>query len=187
MRNIVENYTPGCNFWEDNPQFTSIGEFKNLYKSDKSKSKKDSSLTMWAIALCYHPKSDLFYVGNKLELIAKDMLSIKDKDIDKFWDEHKSIVELFIETTTTQAEKSLVSWDNRLKKRDEFIDGQDYTFGYTDEDGVEYKDNTKALDDMCSKTAKFYEEYFKIQKDLKEEEVVKGNKREKSSTATGDI
>lgn len=187
MRNIIENYNPKSNFWEENPQFQLINPFKKLFKGDKSKDRKDSSNLMWAIALIYYPKSDLYYVDNKETIIARDMLGIKESEIDSFWDKNKELVEFFIDMSTTQAEKSLVSWEKRLKQRDTFLSEQAYSFGYVDEEGVEYKDNTKSFDDMQSKTAKFYEEYFKIRKELKEEEVMSKNKKEKSSTASGEL
>jgi len=187
MRNLVENFSPKNNFWEENPQFQVVGPMKRLHKNDKSRGKKDSSDLMWAIALIYHPKSDLYYVENKEGVIAKDMLGIKDSEIDSFWEKNKEIVDFFIDMALTQTEKSLVSWEKRMRQRDEFLSEQTYTFGWTDEEGNEHKDNTKSFDDMQSKTAKFYEEYFKIKKELMEEESVSKNKKEKSSTAKGEL
>lgn len=187
MRDIVQGYNPKINFWEANPQFTVINPFKRIYKADKSKGKKDTSDMMWAIALIYHPKSDLYYVEDKEYMVARDQLNINDADIDKFWDKNKEVVDAFIDAALTQAEKSLLSWEKRMKQRDAFLSEQTYTFGYVDDDGTEHKDNTKSFDDMQSKTAKFYEEFFKIKKELLEEASVSKNKREKSATADGSI
>lgn len=187
MRNILESYSPGKNFWDENPQFSTINPFKQFNKSDKSRSKVESSNIMWAIALINHPKSDLYYVSSKEEIVAKNMLSVKDADIDAFWNKHKELCDAFIDMSLTQAEKSLVSWEKRLKQRDAFLSEQVYTFGYVDDNGIEYKDNTKSFDDMQSKTAKFYEEYFKIKKELLEEVTSNKNKKEKSATSDGSI
>lgn len=187
MRNILENFTPDTNFWEVNPQFTTITPFRQLWKSDKSRGKGSSSKLMWAIALVFHPKSDSYHLHDSKYLIAKDFLNIKAKDVDKFWDDNKEITDAFVDAALSQSEKSLVAWENRLKDRDNFLAKQHYTFGYTDIDGREFKDNTKALDDMASKTAKLYEEYFKIRKELEEEEAIKKNTRIKSPTASGEI
>ena len=187
MRNIVENYSENVNFWEVNPQFTSVLPFKRLYSSDKSKGKKESSLIMWAIALAHHPKSDLYYIEDKEERLARDLVGVKKTDSEEFWNKYKDIVTAFIEGALTQAEKSLLSWERRLKRRDDFLSEQNYTFGYVDEDGIEHKDNTKAFDDMQSKTGKFYEEFFKIKKELQDEEVLSKGKKEKSATAGGEI
>jgi hypothetical protein len=187
MRNIAESYSQKSNFWEDNPQFQLVNPFKRLYKGDKSRGKKDSSDLMWAIALIHHPKSDLYYVDGKELIIARDMLGIKDSDVDHFWERNRELVDFFVDMSLTQTEKSLMSWEKRMKQRDVFLSEQIYTFGWVDAEGNEYKDNTKSFDDMQSKTAKFYEEYFKIRKELMEEESVSKNKREKSSTAKGEL
>ena len=41
MRNIVENYSENVNFWEVNPQFTSILPFKNSIQETKVKVEKN--------------------------------------------------------------------------------------------------------------------------------------------------
>jgi tRNA(Ile)-lysidine synthase TilS/MesJ len=187
MRNIIQNYNPKNNFWEENPQFQIVQPFKRFYKNDKSKGKRDSSELMWAIALIHYPKSDLYYIEDKDSVIARDLLGVKESEIESFWDKHKELIDFFVEMALTQSEKSLVSWEKRMRQRDRFLSEQVYTFGTVDEDGTEHKDNTKSFDDMQSKTAKFYEEYFKIKKELTEEESVSKNKREKSSTAKGEL
>ena len=187
MRNITEQYGPGVSFWEVNPQFKAINPYKRMWESDRTKGKKATSDIMWAIALAHHPKSDLYYISDKEERIAIDIVGVKTNEVQKFWEDNKYQVEVFIDAALTQAEKSLLSWERRLKQRDEFLSTQTYSFGYTDEDGNEYRDNTKSFDDMQSKTAKFYEEFFKIKKELMDEAVITKNKREKSATAGGDI
>lgn len=187
MTNVLENYSPKNNFWEFNQQFTAINPFKSFYKADRSKNKKDSSDVMWAIALAHHPKSELYYVDSKESIIARDMFDVKKADVDDFWEKKRQLVDAFIDASLTQAEKSLISWEKRLKQRDAFLSEQTYTFGWSDADGIEYKDNTKSFDDMQSKTAKFYEEYFKIRKELQEEEDVVRGKKDRSATGSGDI
>lgn len=187
MKNVSELYNQKSNFWEVNPEFTAINPFKKFYKADKDRTKIKSSNVMWAISLAYHPKSDLYYVDDKDVIIARDVCGIKESNIDGFWSEHKELVDFFMNMSLTQAEKSLLSWESRMKQRDQFLSEQSYTFGYVDEDGNEHKDNTKSFDDMQSKTAKFYEEYFKIRKELREEEILVKGKKEKSATAGGEI
>ena len=176
MQNLTQNYSPTNNFWEYNTQFTTVQPFKKLYSSDKSRGKKVSSDLMWAIALINHPKSDMFHIPNVRLRLSMDLLKVNKKDVDSFWDANKAIEEAFVDAVLTQAEKSLIAWENRLKDRDRFLKEQKYHFGYTDEDGIEHKDNTKALDDMLAKTGKLYDELFKIQKSLEEDDVRSGNK-----------
>jgi len=187
MRNLIESYTPDTIFWDANPQFTAIEPFKSVWKKDKSRGKKTSSDKMWAIAFCHHPKSDAYYISDKEDRIPRSVLGFKKQDdVDRFWDEVSELTSVFKDAALTQAEKSLFAWNDRLKKRDAFLSEQDYSFGYVI-DGVEYKDNTKSLDDMGGKTAKFYEEYFKIKRELEEESAMAKNVKIKSSTASGEI
>jgi hypothetical protein len=183
MRSIVEQYNPEVNFWEINSQYTVINPFRKIWSSDKTRGKKSTSDLMWAICLIYHPKSDLYYVPDKEVRISMDLLKVKKSDIDSFWEENKQYVDAFLDTVLTQGERSLISWETRMKQRDTFLSEQHYHFGYVDEEGNEYKDNTKALDDMNSKTGKFYEEFFKIKKDIEEEEV-KDNKGRKGYSSS---
>ena len=44
------------NFWEVNSDYLLISEFKNLYDSDKSKNKTNSSKILWAIYFAYNPE-----------------------------------------------------------------------------------------------------------------------------------
>lgn len=182
MRNILESYSPGASFWEQNPQFTTIQPFKKLYSSDKSRKKTTSSNLMWAIAFVHYPKSDAYYVPGKESKYAVSMCGIKEADADEFWEVNNTLVEGFVDATLTQAQKSLLSWENRLKQRDSFLAKQEYHFGYTDPDGNEFKGNSKELDEMNSKTGKFYDEYNKIKKEL-DEDNIKSSKNNKGYDA----
>lgn len=174
MRNIVEQYSPTNNFWEVNPQFTTLEPYRRIWMSDKSRGKKCTSDIMWTIALCYHPKSDLYYVPDKETKLAMSVADISKKEVDKFWEDNKVFVEAFKEIIP-QSQRSLISWEARMKQRDKFLAEQEYHFEYVDDKGFTWKDNTKALDDMNSKTGKFYDELFKIQKDIEEEEIKSTN------------
>ena len=52
MSSVVSKFDYNRNFWDYNPQFKAIEPFKSLFIHDKSKGKDDSSLRLWAIALC---------------------------------------------------------------------------------------------------------------------------------------
>ena len=199
MRNLTENYNKNSNFWEENPQLAVINPFKSLLKNDKSKGRLDSSNLMWAIALINHPKSDLYYVENKEDVIARDMLCIKDKDIDKFWENNKSLVDSFKDACLSQAEKSLVDWYDYMRKRDIYLKNTEYYFDQykTDNNGdnivsktgsfITEKGTAEQLDKAWGASKSMWADYEKITKTVKEEEVVVKNKREKSSTAKGEI
>lgn len=186
MNNIFSAYNPTANFWEVNPQFTTTNPFRKLWKSDKSRGKKASSDLMWVIALVHHPKSEMYYIPMKEFKIVTSMLKVKDKEVDAFWEDNKELVNEFIDSTLTEAEKSLLSWEKRMKQRDDFLSVQKYHFGYV-EDGIEFKSNTKDLDDMNGKTAKFYAEYFKIKESLEEQDIKDSNGKKGYSSQDVDV
>lgn len=199
MRNILEGFSQKSNFWEENPQLAIINPFKLLLKNDKSKGRIDSSTLMWAIALINHPKSDLYYVENKEDVIAKDMLSVKEKDIDKFWADNKQLVDAFNNACLSQAERSLVDWYEYMKKRDIYLKNTNYYFDEYKKDNngdnivsktgqlITEKGTAEQLDKAWGASKSMWADYEKIIKTVKEEEVTVKNKREKSSTAKGEI
>jgi hypothetical protein len=164
MRNITENFNLENNFWECNPQFKIVYPFKELYNNDKSKLKKHSSNIMWAIALCYHPDSDLYNIKDK-EVRVFDMV----KDDSFKLENYKQHILEFKDMTLTEAQKSLTAWDERIKDRDNFLKEQVYTFDAYTEEGKNIKGNAEQLDKMAANTYKLYQEYFKIKKELEEE------------------
>lgn len=165
---VPDIFTEKDNFWEYNPQYVYI--FNDFYNSDKSKNKEKSSKIMWAIYFRIHPKSDFYNLSDKDNIIKTKWL----KDPTFNWDTYNNIIDLFKETSTTQAEKSLIEWDIMLKKRDNFMHGQDFTLDDYNDAGKLVKGTADQLDKMLANTSKLYAEYFKIQKELSEEEIVRG-------------
>jgi len=180
MRNITEIYSPKNNFWNEVPQFLIIEPFLTFHKNDKSRSKTVSSNVMWAISLVNHPKSDIYYVSDKLSQVGATMLG--DKDFN--WAKYDHITEAFIEAALTQAEKSQLSWEDRMRSRDDFLKGKVYSFDYYGEDGSLVKGIAEDLDKMASRTAKLYTEYFSIKKLLEEEKNKSSRKGSKMESLT---
>lgn len=199
MRNIVENYSPKNNFWEHNPQFTLIQPFRKLWKSDRTKDKNGSSDLMWATALIYHPKSDLYNVTGKEEKVSETMLGIKASDVEKYWADNKEIVDAFIDSALTQAEKSLVSWYEYMKKRDIYLKNTEYYFDQykTDKMGnnmlsktgqyIMEKGTAEQLDKAWGASKSMWADYEKIIKAVSEEEELATSKNIKSGTANGEM
>lgn len=137
METILKTWNIKASFWECNPILLTVGAFKKLYDSDKSKNKNKSSKVMWSVALCTDMHQDniwkTYKLAEKQALIKEDYL--EDKNFD--W-EHETIIEL-IETYTsfcmTKLEKDLVSWENKLEQRSTFLNDEPYTM-----------DNAKELD-----------------------------------------
>lgn len=184
MRNITENFNLNNNFWDYNPQFKIVSPFKELFNSDKSRGKKTSSNIMWAISLCYHPESDLYNLPDK-DIRVFDM--VKDKSFKL--EDYDEYVELFKDMCLSQAQKSLEAWDSRMKQRDRFLKDQEYTFDQYNDLGRVDKGTADQLDKMAANTGKLYQEFFKIKKDLNEEEQTAKGKGGKnlSLSDSGDI
>ena len=168
MSSIVENFDVKNNFWEYNPQLKIV--FKDIYSKDKSRDKVKSSDLMWGVFLREHPKSDMYNIPEKDELIAKDIIGEP-----KFkWAEYEDLTQRVINVCFSQAEKSLVEWDKTLRKRDTFIHAQDFTLDeYDEESGKLRKGTADQLDKMLANTNKLYQEYFKIREQMFDEEKIK--------------
>lgn len=179
---VLDSYNDGVNFWEANPQYKII--FRDEYNADKSKGKEKSSTLMWAFFFYVHPKSEFYNLPDKGDVLAKDF--IKEKGFK--WEHYGAMLDKIEEIILSQAEKSLVSWDKTLRKRDEFIHNQEFTLDSYTADGKLAKGTADQLDRMLANTNKLYQEYFKILKELKNEEDArgKGNKI-KSLTDLGEI
>lgn len=179
---VLDNFKEGNNFWEYNPQYKII--FRDFYNEDKSKNKEKSSTIMWAIFMLIHPKSDFYNLPDKDVILVRDFI----KDPKFKWDKYSHIVDKIETTILTQAERSLISWDTTLKKRDEFIHQQEFTLDSYNEEGRLTKGTADQLDKMLANTNKLYQEYFKILKELKEEDDKRGRgNRIKSLSDSGEI
>jgi len=182
------------NFWEWNSEY--IVMFEDFYKKDKTKNHNKSSKIMWGIYFLVHPRSDLYHLPNKEELIIENY--IKDKNFD--WATVEEEISLFSAAILTQAERSLVNWDNYMRKRDKYLKGMDYYFDQykVDENGdnvysrtgalVVVKGTAEQLDKAYAVTPKMYAEYEKIKKALSEEEIKRGKgNKPLSPSETGEI
>lgn len=155
------------NFWEYNPEYTEL--FDKLYKGDRSKNKNKSSQIMWAFYHMYHPKSIYHNLRDKEQKIKVKFLKNEKFDFNKYSNE----MHLFKENVLTQPERSLMELNETLRKRDVFLSTQTYTI-----------ENARDLDTILANTAKLYQIYDKIKKDLKEEQVKKGRKKLKPDSAS---
>ena len=167
------------NFWEWNAYYIDL--FSNLYNKDRSKKKAESSKVMWALYHKLHPESIYYNLADKEDMIKKTFL----KNPKFKWDDYEEEENLFKEIILTQAERSLNEWNETMRKRNKFLRDQDFTLDHYDKAGKLVKGNAKELDQMLANTAKLYQEYGKILKDLTEERLKrgKGNKPLSSSAA----
>ena len=166
------------NFWEVNSDYLLISEFKNLYDSDKSKNKTNSSKILWAIYFAYNPESKFYNIPDKLNILAKDFI----KDSKFKWTNVKEVVDLYKSSVLSDAERALVTWGEIITMRDESLK-------LLYKQAIEAKDTDELvkLDKMISNTPKLFEDYKKIKKDYEEEKVTKKGKTIVSLSESGDI
>jgi hypothetical protein len=181
---VLKNFDDKQNFWQVNPHFKLLGAFKEFYKNDRSRGKEESSRIMWAVAFRLDPSENNIYRNlsddDKCKYLAKDFL--KNEKFD--WDTYSPIIDFYKSMILTQAQKSLISWNEILEMRDKQLKGW-------------YKEALKSkdigliveLDKIVALTAKFYQDYKKIKEDFDVEETAvrgSGNKI-KSLTDSGEI
>lgn len=145
------------NFWEVNPELKHIGAFKELYDSDTSKKKSDSSTIMNAIYLLLHKESRLSELPEKERktLIKNEIL----KNSEFRWDDYKPQMDLFLNITLSKARRLLRTWELKLEERSDFIAA------------LSYDENTyEMLDDMMSATEKIWKQYLSILTEIEKEE-----------------
>jgi len=156
--------------------------FDSLYIKDKSTKHEDSSNLMWGIAFCLRKESPMYNLPNKWELAAKDIV-LNDK---LKWDKYENIIMAFKASYMSQAERSLLAWEELMAKRDTYLKEQRYYFDEYLLD--ENEDNKKSrtgqfitirgtadqLDRAFSTTPKMYNDYYKIKKEIEDDEIKRG-------------
>jgi len=158
MINVSEEVLKGDkSFWEWNPEYKII--FKDLYKKDKTKDKRKSSGIMWAFYYKLHPQSAFFNMENKEEIISQKFLNSQNFN----WEDYEEEEALFKETLLTQAERSLLEWNETMRKRDKWLKTQEYNL-----------ENAKDLDTILANTAKLYQLYTKVKKEFEDDKVKRG-------------
>jgi len=167
MTSPLHNFDIGSNYWKIDPQLKAVEPFASFYKNDKSKGKGNSSLIMWAISLFCDPESRLFRLTDKRkkEIIEKDYY----KGLIN-WGKYEKHIEVYKSLYSTQANRSLVNWEEKLQERDAFLKELPYSM-----------ETGETLDKMLSNTSKLYDLYEKILERLKEEEsegITKGGRTE---------
>jgi len=196
MRNPLEAFDINNNFWTYNPEFKIPKPLYELYRKDTSRDKFHSSRIMWGILNYVYPKSMIYNLPNKEELIAKDLI----KDTKFKWDDYADIIQIVKDMCLTQAQRSLVEWDEYMKKRDKYLRSTDYYFDQyaTNDDGdniitktgnlVTIKGTAEQLDKAWLSSKAMWKDYESIQKLVEEEDSKLNNKNKiQSSTATGEI
>lgn len=171
----VELFSPDANFWECNQQFKIANPFKRLYEKDRSRNKKESSMLMWFVALCYDMGSQYYKldVDSKHSIIGADFCdneSFYEDNIDSL----EVLIESFCQLQDSPAQRALRDWNDSILKRARFLKEANYTFDeyVEDERGKQIlkKGTATQLDTMHKNTKSIYADYQRIIKDLSAEE-----------------
>jgi len=177
MESLLTSFDTTTNFWEANPAFLAIKEFKDLYSKDKTKRKATSSKLMWGVALLVdpHESNPLRNTrhGDKLQIIVEDFAHHLNTR------EHAIYIKLYEELCMTPVQRTILNLGRKLEERDEFLMNTHYNL-----------DNAKELDTLISNTKKLKELYDVLMDELNKEQQGAGQTRggrTESASEKGDL
>ena len=166
------------NFWIENKELLLIEELNSIYKKDMTKGKSETSLIMWGVYYITHPSSKYFNLPNKKEVIAASLFKKE-----KFkWEKWENLITIFKELYLTDAERSLVLWNDTMRLRDRSIKEM-YEEAINDK-------NTKMLidlDKMLASTPRMFQDYQKIKSDFEAEKETKKGRKIQSLSEKGEM
>lgn len=173
---LVTIFDSDKNFWDINPQFKVALSFKELYKSDRSRGKKDSSQMMWFISYVYDMGS-IYYnrpQHEKEEVIGEDFMGDIDYAI-KHEDDLEPLIKDYISLTTTAFDRQLMELDAKLDDRKKFLSQTKYDL-----------DNFEKLDKMNANTMALYNNLKKIKDDIAKSDSGDGDTKGKFKESLND-
>ena len=184
MSTLLGTLDTELNFWEANPNFKSIKLFRQFMLKDKSKKKDYSSRVMWAIALCYDKNIENTWknmaIEEKKALLASDIIEKEDFN----WDDIAHLEFCYQDRVMSLPEKDLLLFEEKLHKRQKFMDNTEYSWDSLDEQGKKILGTAKQLDDMMANTKKLYDQLKQLQSEFiqsEEEGHVRGGRTESAS------
>ena len=157
MNSVLVRYNPEIpnDFWEKNPQFILIPEFKVL------KSKKDSSLIMWGLAILLERTDNEF-----AELPIKERTQFIE---DYVWEGKFKVDKLTKEINAYQTirhgvlERQLEELENKLEDRADFLKSEKYNI-----------DNAKILDGLILSSDSIIDKVMSLRRKLYESNTQEG-------------
>ena len=154
---ILSSFSLKANFWNENEHILLVKEFKEFYKKDKSRERKDSSSIMWALSLLLHPKSKFneLSFSEKVKLISEEYLESDQSWVLKYSD----LIDVYKTLILTRSQRIALDWGKKLEERMNFILNTPYTL-----------DTAKELDEAMARTEKVWSFYQKCLADLETEE-----------------
>ena len=189
QRHPVDSFSKKLNFWEEFPDYKLHKVFGPLWKNNRNADKlKESSLFMWALALCYDRKSSFFAQPeqDKWEVVSEDLfgdiklmhkLALGESQTQLVFPlglELYDYIAEFEKSIDTPLGISLRLLEKKLSERTKFIMETDYSMDYyeTTEAGrqITKKGTADQLDRMFRDTGKINELIQKALDDLRSSE-----------------
>jgi hypothetical protein len=136
------------NIWTLYPQYRLI--FSDIYDSDDSENKEESSSVIWGIILLEHPDSDFQFYSyeDRKVAISKNVLKVD-------WD--PELIDRVLHTFFDAEGRSLALWNRKIEERDRFMLSEPYTIENA-EDLDKLLKNTKVIKEGYAKAKTEYEE-----------------------------
>jgi len=160
---IVETFNHDTSFWDEHIQLSTVGVFKSLYDSDRSRNKGTSSKMMWCIALIWDYNSKLYNLpesgpDSKIDLVFSDHYGSGT-----YYKNNKAKIdglkELYLKIQETSAKRTLRQIEKKLEERSVFLNDTNYDLGLCNERGQWVGNTATILDKMLADTKKVYELY----------------------------
>ena len=125
------------NFWDIYPEFLSVNLFRSeVYNRDKTKSKEDSSLIMWAIAHLLERENNRWInypEEERKELIYDNILSDYKFQAKFSWDKYEEVIEEWKEQMLTELDRELFVIRAKLNERTNLLKDNPYTLQNADD------------------------------------------------------
>jgi len=150
IRITQDQFNIAVDFWDAIPGLKGIPSLEPYLKM------KHSSAIMWGAIHHCHPESPLYhYVGKEDEIkIMVESMGVKDYN----FEDYKDLTDILTDLATTELERTMSFYENKLRERREFISNIPYELSTADQ-----------LDKMMMNSIKMSEAYSKLQKTVREE------------------
>lgn len=189
---IIDSFQLGVSFWEVNPQFLVSNPFKRIHSDDRSTRKKNSSVMMWFVVMCYDldSKYEGLEIKEKHSIVGEDFCGSAT-----YYEDNKELIEevriAYCKLMDTPAKRSLRNWKYKLEERDEFISKTPFTMDYYEEDERSgrmktIKGTADQLDKMLANTKKLWDDYERIMEAIAKEENQSGEGKGGSMASASD-
>lgn len=159
MKDLLSNYTENANFWNLYPIYKKPKVLNEVYKKDKSKSKKKSSNIMWGIVFMFERSAANPYrnlpLEEKIDVINEDIM----EDPEFNWDEYTEAIEYMHNSIMSELEKTYYSFEEKMQERRLLIETTEYTL-----------DNAETLDKIIKATDALRKELLNIKKSVEDAE-----------------